>query len=545
MSKFTKRNIRHQEAVTALQGLSDDQLRSLQFSFPWQYSEVQDTKDSDGFGTLSASQQKTDRETIQKNCWDKFKRSPHVSTSIRGLVGRLTGYGFEISSENQEVQEVIQEIERDRRNRLWSFWPKYVGRAFIEGELFLLLSLHPDGFVEIDFIDPSNVSGGGDDGILYHPNKATMPLYYFVKTEQGYGYTKQTKTVVVPSIELAYFPNLVSEINKADLKGNKIVGIKGEKKYKALGGMSQFIVSWDRSFVTRRNISYLRTIIEWLNYYETLKKYEIDHKRSAGSFLWVVTINDVQSFRLWLGLSDEERRKTGIMAKKTPGGTLVLPPGMSLDVANPSLPNISESDTDIFHMISAGLNEPEDVLSGQSKGTFASVKASRGPMSDRVADEVAYFERFLRYDLFASIFFLRSAVTDFPREIKMKEAVDFKKKKPVFKFVRKAPEDLIDFNFPTSEVIDAETRARAYMGVKHGSVVDTLGVPYSEVSKKLGMYNYRKLRLMQATEEERYPELIKNIDAESLQEKKESEPSPKSVDRGDDDNDENENEGEE
>ena len=408
-----------------------------------------------------------------------------------------------------------------------------MGRAFIEGELFLLLSLHRDGFVEIDFLDPSNISGGGDDGIIYHPKKATMPLYYFVKMESGYGNLKKTNTVIAPSVELAYFPSLAKEIKESEFNGHKVIGKDSDSKFKEIGGLTQFVVSWDRSFVTRRNISYLRTVVEWLNYYETLKKYEIDHKRSAGSFLWVVTITDVQSFRIWLGLTDEERRKTGIMAKKTPGGTLVLPPGMSLDVRNPNLPNISESDTDIFHMISAGLNEPEDVLSGQSKGTFASVKASRGPMSDRVSDEVAYFERFLRYDLFASIFFLKSKVSNFPKEIKMKEAVDFKKKKPIFKFVTKAPEDLIDFNFPTSEVIDAETRARAYMGVKHGSVVDTLGVPYSEVSKKLGMYNYRKLRLMQATEEERYPELIKNVDAESLQERSESEPSPKNVDRGD------------
>jgi hypothetical protein len=61
-----------------------------------------------------------------------------------------------------------------------------------------------------------------------------------------------------------------------------------------------------------------------LNYYENLKKYEIDHKKSAGAYLWIVTMEDPRAFRAWLALTDEQKRKTGIAAKKTPGSTLVL-----------------------------------------------------------------------------------------------------------------------------------------------------------------------------------------------------------------------------
>jgi hypothetical protein len=79
---------------------------------------------------------------------------------------------------------------------------------------------------------------------------------------------------------------------------------------------------------------------------------------------------------------------------------------------------------------------------------------------------------------------------------------------------------LIEIAFPVSEVNDAETRAKAYLGVKHGSVYDTLGVSNKTIAEKLGIGNYRRERLQQATEEDRYPELIPTEDAESAQEKK-------------------------
>jgi hypothetical protein len=499
-------------ASAALEKLTDEELSSLQFVMPWQQDaeETIPNKDADGF-PIEVAREEDRREYLQKTCWDKFNKNPFVGTAIRGQVGRLTGYGFEITSEIPEIQEVLNEIEYDPRNRLYSSWTKYVGRAFIEGELFLMLTVHEDGFIEVDFLDPSVIKGGADDGIIYHPSKTTLPLYYFVskdiKTTMG--------AVLVPSIYLAYYPDLIKVAkNMKEFSEEQTKEAKSSRnKFNALKGYQRFIVSWDRSFVTRRNVSYLRTVLEWLNHYENLKKYEIDHKKSAGAYLWVATMEDPKAFRGWLALSDEDRRKTGIMAKKSPGSTLVLPPGMKIEAINPKLPSISETDTDILHMVTGGLNEPEDVSTGQSKGTFASVKASRGPMSDRVSDEIAYFERFLKFDFYRAIFFLKNKIVGFPETFSIKQAVDFKKQKPVFKDVKVKPEFLVDIAFPVSEVNDAETRARAYLGVKHGSVYDVLGIPNNEIAKKLGFGNYRKLRLAQATEEERFPELLPPVDA--------------------------------
>jgi len=511
-------------ALRALGKLTDEELASLSFSLPWQYdynaSLESQSADEDGFPLQRTVKRTTDasRKELQIECWNKFHENPQVNTSVRGLVGRLTGFGFEISSDNSEVQNAIDETEFDWRNRLYTFWPKFVGRAMIEGELFLCLTLHQNGFVEVDFIDPALVdSSEVAGGVVVHPFKTTLPLMYCIKDIKGVEYH-------IPSIYIAHDVNLLKEVNieKLNLLGST------EGKFKALKGMSKFIVSWDRSFISTRNTSYLRTTIEWLNYYVNLKKYEIDHKKSSGAYLWVVNIEDPKTFRLWLSLSEEQKRETGIMAKKTPGGTLILPPGMKITAINPQLPKISEGDTDIMHMITSGLNEPEDVSTGQSKGTFASVKASRGPMSDRISDEVVSFERFLQYDFYGAIFLLKNKVGKMPEFFKVRKAVDFKNEKPIFENVKVKPENLVNISFPVSEVIEAESRARAYLGVKHGSVYDTLGIPNAEIAKKLGFGGYKKLRLEQATEDEMYPELIPTLDAEAVQENK-IEPGKKGV----------------
>ncbi len=524
-----------EEVQNYLDGMPDEVLSSLKFSMPWQYSAGdRDYVDPDGFDSYLMDKEDSHltRRVLQDECWSKFHRNPHINTSVRGLMGRLAGGGFSTTSGNYRIQQAIEEIELDYRNRLYSFWPKFIGRSNVEGELFLCLSLHSDGFVEVDFVDPSSIDEGGDDdtGIIFHPNKPTVPLFFNVKGDMG-------KRRQIPSIFVARYPEVVSQVRGAqdfDLESQSSSKSSG-KMFKSLGGYFRFIVSWDKGLLTKRSTSYLRTTLEWLNHYENLKKYEIDHKKSSGSYLWVFEIEEPRTFKNWLTLSDEDRRKTGIMAKKTPGGSIVLPPGIKLKCMNPNLTSIREQDTDILEMVASGLNEPSDVLTGSSKGTYASVKASRGPTSDRISDEIAYFERFLRYDFWGSVFYLKSAIGKFPKTFRVREAVSFKDKEPVFKYLNKKPETLIDISFPVSETIDFEGRAKGLLGVKHGPISDTLGVSNEEVANKLGFGGYPQTRLRKATEQDTYPDLIYSMDAEGLQELAEGESKRKKVKESDDD----------
>jgi hypothetical protein len=512
-------------------------LTKISFSVPWQYAETGRETDADGFPSVIDSEKKEDsahvREILQGKCFSKAHRNPHINTAVRGEAGRIAGWGFEVSSGEWKIQEAINEIEKDPRNRLYYYLPKFLARLIIEGELYLTLTVHPTGFVEVDFTDNSSItdSSGNGDGIIFHPNKSYFPIMYNIR-KNGTDFQQ------IPSIFCARYPELLPLAKQDTIYKSKLQGkSKSRRKiFRQFKGYNKFIVGFEKGFMTRRAVSYLRTTLEWINHYENLKKYEIDHKKSAGAYLWVFRIVDPKSFKLWLSLSDEDRRKTGIFAKKTPGSSLVLPPGMEVEVVSPKLNPIRDEDTDILGMVISGLNEPEDVTTGKAKGPFASVKASRGPMSDRTSDEVSYFKDWYINDFWGSIFFLKSAVSDFPKTFKVKEVVGFKDKKnengeddkePVFEDFDRRPEELIDISFPVSDTIDMESRARATLGVKHGPISETLGIPNSEVARKLGFGGYARARLRKATEDDKHPKLIYesgSVDAEQVQEKSEGEP---------------------
>ena len=510
-----------------ISGLSDDVARHLSFALNSSVSgeSIGGGKvdvDEDGFPLLSGLTDYTSFHVLQQQCWAKFVRNPQINSYVRDYAGNLTGFGFETSSHIAEINDVLEFISDDPRNNLLINMTKYVARAEIEGELFLPLTLHRDGFVEVDFADPSSLKGGGDknSGIIFHPKKPTMPLLYLFEVATGHG----TEIHAYPSIYLAYYPQLWGKVSShTNLAGKKIIyPKKSGRPYTQLGGFSSFVVSWNKGYLTPRNVSHIRTTLEWLNYYEDLKKYEIDHKKSSGAYLWIITFDDIKAFRVWLAMSDAERATCGLMEAKTPGGTLMVPPGTKVQCVNPQLASISGTDTDILRMVVSGLNRPEDMVTGVSSGnTFAGIKATRGPQADRTRDEIAYFDRFLLLEFWRAIFFLNSAATGNPHMYRLKEVIGFDdKKEPITRWVKKPAYKLISIGFPSSEISDAEGTAKGLLGVKHGSVVDTLGIPRANVARKMGFSGYRKLRYQAAEEDMDLPELIANEDDDSVQERR-------------------------
>lgn len=518
----------------SIENIPDEVLQHLSFAInPFVSGESVTTGkpavDEDGFPLLADLTDYTSFHILQKHCWAKFVKNPQINSYVRDYAGNLTGFGFEVSSDIVKIHDIIELISEDPRNNLVVNITKYVARSEIEGELFLPLTLHKDGFIEIDFVDPSSLRGTGDknSGIIFHPKKPTMPLMYLFTVPKGSG----TEIHAYPSIYLAYYPDLWDTIKgHKSLKNKKIVYPKKPgKPYTKLGGFNSFVVSWDKGFLTPRNVSHIRTTIEWLNYYEDLKKYEIDHKKSSGAYLWVASFKDMKAFRTWMALSPVEKAATGLMATKTPGGTLLIPPGMEVECINPQLANISGTDTDIMRMAVAGLNRPEDMVTGVTSGsTFAGIKASRGPQADRIQDEIAYFKRFLIFELWRAIFFLYSAATGFPKTFRVREVTGFdKEQEPTIRWIKKPLHKLISISFPVSEISDSESTAKALLGVKHGSVIDTLKIPKEVVAQRLGFSGYRRLRQQEAEEEMSLPPTIIAVDEEAIQEKREAEPKKK------------------
>ncbi len=519
------------ETVGYLRNLSDDMLSTFSFPVVSNYKKV--VHDEDGFPTVSQHNLKNLHE-LQTECWNKAENNPQINSHIRDIMGRMAGWGFQFTSELNDLQQDINEICEDPRNDLYQNMPKFCARTEIEGELFLCFTLHDDGFVEIDFIPPAMIKGGGDkeSGIIFHPTKQTFPLFYHVTFEKNVNKNalKQEEQALIPSINIAYYPELealVTEHASYDTQKLKYAKVKSPKKtpYNNIGGYNRFIIHWNKGFFTKRNVSHIKTTIEWVNFYEALKKYEIDHKKSSGAYLWVIKMEDVKAFRRWLQLSEEERRKTGIMQPKDPGGTLVLPPGMTIECINPKLSSISDQDTDIMQMVSSGLQKPQDVMLGDYRSSYASVKASQGPQGDRINDELHYFKLFLTYSFWRPICYLRSlAKDDFEYYRTINEVVDFKNQEPVKKDVKKEVYKFIDICLPVSRLEDIESIAKAMLGSKHASVVDTLGIPRNEVARRLGFPNYVALRKVKATEDEYLPETLSVLNEEAAQEKVEGEP---------------------
>jgi len=455
---------------------------------------------------------------IQKLCWSLFEENPQINSHVRDFMGTLTGAGFQMTSMNQEVRTFMDEIIYDIRNELYKFIPKWAARSEIQGELFLALSAHKDGFVEVDFMDCSSLSDGGDacSGIYHHPVKGTWPiLYEFTDSTKI-----SAKKKLIPSIYVSYYPEALEDTIKFhNIDRKDIYGHTAKKEYKKVGGFETFIVSWDRGYLTKRNSSHVRTTVEWIMHYVNLKKWEIDHKKSSGSYLWVVEVDNAQAFRSFMKMPDDEKAKTGLFQKKVPGGQLILPPGFKLKCENPKLASISEQDTDIMHMVTSGLNKPEDMVTGQTKGdTFSGIKASRGPQADRTKDDLEFFSRFLRYDLWRSIIHLASILSGGEKvqeTYSYKKVVDFKDKKGKYKNVTVETFKLLDFLFPQSEITDIESKCKALLGVNHQSVIESLGIPRRLIAQALGFQSYNNHRYELAEEDDLFPVLPATLAAEA------------------------------
>jgi len=532
--EFQSLSIADENVAQELRTLSDEALTQLSIPVFNSSTSTKPQYDADGFPTLEEGNL-LNLHQAQKVCRQKAEENPQINSHVRDVMGRMAGWGFEFTSALPDLQRAIDDIMEDPRNDLYQNFPKFIARTETEGELFLMFTMHEDGFIEVDFISPSSVGGAGDDnsGILFHPTKQNFPLFYNVQfTSKKNDELKETEEALIPSVNIAYFPNLEEEAKKHsdyDSKKTKFAKASNRNKnktpYGKFNGYYRFIVHWNKGFMTRRNVSHIKTTIEWVNYYESLKKYEIDHKKSSGAYLWVITMEDPQAFRRWLQMDEAQRKATGIMQPKDPGGTLVLPPGMSLQVQNPKLSAISDQDNDIMQMVSSGLQKPQDTMLGDYRSSYASVKASQGPQGDRINDELHYFKMFLLYSFWRPILYLRSAAkSDFSYKREIEEVTRFEEGEPVKEKVMRPAYKFIDVCLPVSRLEDIEATARAMLGTKHGSVGDVLGIPNSEIAKRLGFNNYPTLRKQRAMEDEIYPETLSGVDQESEQEQREAEP---------------------
>jgi len=522
------------QKLDVLDGLSDASLDVIMGKIgaltPWQGDPAGSlagtggqATDEDGFklGILGEDFSYNGFQEWQQACWVKFHNNPFVFTSVMDTTGRLAGYGFEQASTYPKAHDFIQSTWKDPRNMLVQNFSKYIARSVIQGELFLILSIHKDGFVEIDFVSPSTIKGfENGSGILTPERKPTFPLLYRIEAKIA----GKTETKYVPSINLAYYPDLWESTVKTHPQWRpdmlaQILGRDDDAKFEKIGNYTQFMIHFDQGLVTSRNVGRLKVTLKWLEHYDNIKMWELDHKKSSGAYLWTIEVVDRAAFRLWMAMSEEDRKKTGLMQKKVPGGTVMLPPGFKLTCNNPKLASITNQDDDILRMISAGINTSEDVMTGSSSGqTYGGVKMSRGPINDRIADQISDLEKFMVYTFWRGAMWLHSKTGNMNWTVAEERAYKFEGGEPKFKKVQVEAHETITINFPISEMGDMESKTKAMLGVKHGPLSQVLGISNMTVAKRLGFQNYHQNRLQLATEEKLYPKLTTDLEAEQMAE---------------------------
>jgi len=456
-----------------------------------------------------------DRERINTEAWIKYVQDAFVSTSIDRLVGRIVGHGFKICSHIVEIQDWLDEVFDNPLNELYSAFQGYVVRKLVENELFLNFTVHDDGFSEIDVIEPSLIVGGNNticsNGVVVHPTKRTMPLWYRVKVPTNLG--QSSEHILIPSSYIAYMPELNSVYSRNQLEslGARIIPINEKIKDKSKGKLlyNRYVLSWRSSVKElRRNVSRLRTLFEPLEDYKQVKRWRSDYMKALATYFIFFEFEDLKSWLRWLALSPEEKRNTGITQPLRPADRLLLPPGIKATIQNPQLPKMSGDDQDLLKWMATAANTPYDVFSSDVQGaTYASSKASRPFYMDYIDDLQGMTEIFFKEDFCKLIFHFKIALDrKFKAKYPMKKCVDFVNKKPVFEEKKYPPHKFISIIFPQSQEINTTDTANAYLGSKRGDLTWHLGASKKMIATKLGIPDYESELRRRAEEEDKYPD---------------------------------------
>jgi len=486
-----------------------------------------------GYQARSKEESKWDRATINATAWDKYIKDAFVRTSIERIVGRITGEGFQFYSENWKINRWIDRIVYDVRNELYSSISGFVTRKLVESELFLKLTVHEDdGFVEVDIIEPGMV-----EDIIAHKRKNNLPLFFKVRTDpkeaaKGSGY------VFYPSVYVGYLPKLALEYDQTKGFDPKDVEQNPDVKKKSRNKLlyRSYVLNWRFGVKEMdRYVSSLRTVFEPIEDYKEAKEWRFEYMKAISSFFIFYQFEDQKTWVRWLALPEEKKKETGLAQPLRPADRLFCPPGVKPLLLNPNLPRLSGEDEDFLKWISGGLRQPYDITSSDIKGpTYASVKGSRTPYLDFISDVRDMARNFFINDFWKFIFFTKGCFDRYFVDMTVREAVEFKAKKPKFRDVVKRPESLIKVSFPMSAEVDMLNVANASLGSKRGSLTYHLGTPKSLTADKLGIGDYHNQLLYRATEEERYPEEYVKVDENvegnagaQPQDKKSTEPKPK------------------
>lgn len=488
---------------------------------------------------------------IKEHCKKSFRESPYVGSIINRFSSWIWGENSFLYSDYEFLQDFLDNFFSDWFNDLDTGISEIVLNLLVDGEVFLLITvLNLNGDMRIRFVEDKQIRGGKDDyGIITDPDDISVTAFYIVETSTSSTKTaSQTKRRLIPDINVLWNPSLYSKLkengavngfNDRLTAGAKWTGA-GKKMFKQKTGtpFKQFIVPWKNLMGIknqRRSVSAIRRVISATNKYNEMLDWSRDFFKAMMSYTDVFEFSEdrlgVMAFN-WIvqKMKTEAGRKelynAGITKPKMPGDTVITRPGMTYKKVAPqiSAPPMTGYFKDYFHMITAGLETPADLATGDSSGsTQASLKMSRQAPNLSVNFVQWRLQLYLRTRLMRSIFKIKSALDDsFPAEIEVDQFFLDKTTGKPKRIKRKLPlwhEQILKINLPDVNLGDDDKKAKAWFGSKHLGASDELGLSQEKTAKKFDIGDYSKQKRERLLEDEIYgkKEIVK--DKESFSEK--------------------------
>ncbi len=334
---------------------------------------------------------------IQHKSWVAFQTNPLAHSQITALVSLVYGRGFDLVSDNLDVQRILSEF-KDKRDQNWrTSIIEWANRFYLDGEVFFLMHVDTvDGDLLVRDIESSEITG-----VVFHPGDNKFPLLYkrVYKKRIAYeaqsnvsegkdptpghtnlaleGWTTEEKIEYIPSVELFFRGGVDLDALKKALEDARVV-ISDEllqtNNVNKVGKVNRFMYHWRIPTISThiRAFPWLQPRLRWILNHDRLLRWIIDIYKSSTLWVWLFKV----SWDWWKDLTPVEKK--AFQTPPKPGSIKVVDKESEFSPTSAGGQLGATGDVREFKlMATAGSGLPEYIVTGDaSNANYASTKIS-------------------------------------------------------------------------------------------------------------------------------------------------------------------------
>jgi len=349
----------------------------------------------------------THRE-LSRMAWSAVMTNPIAAREIFYKTVFVAGKGLRSTSQIPEIQKVLDEFWTSTRNKIPYYFPMYINRYNIDGEVFFALFVDKQsGKVTLRDIEPQEITE-----ILYDPDDIAVPVYFrrqFVKTlgAKGTNTTTEMKDIWYKSVDCIQHPQLEKEVKLPD---NAEIAGADEKN------IDVFIFHFKNSLLTnrRRGLSTLTNHLPWLREYKDILRMRTGINKARSTFFLDVTMKNATKLQI-----QEEASKH----KSPPRPNTTVVHGDDVVYAFMS-PNIQGSDvqsdlSEIKNMSAIGSMLPPDLLGESGKSNYQNSGRSKFPFVRSMEFQQELWEYALKFGIMWVVIWSAVEYGELPKSFKV------------------------------------------------------------------------------------------------------------------------------